>query len=67
MIEHITIGEIAVGLSFLMGFFGGIGYFYKNIKKWLEKIKIGGILCFCCPNKTTNWRVGSSVGRASPF
>jgi hypothetical protein len=38
MLEQITLGEIAVGLSFLVGFFGGIGYFYKNIKKWLEKI-----------------------------
>ena len=38
MIQNITLGEIAVALSFLVGFFGGIGYFYKNIKKWLEKI-----------------------------
>jgi hypothetical protein len=38
MIENITLGEIAVALSFLVGFFGGIGYFYRNIKNWLTKI-----------------------------
>ena len=37
-IQNITLEEIGVALAFLVGFFGGIGYFYKNIKKWLESI-----------------------------
>ena len=38
MIENITLGEIAVSISFLVGLIGGIASFYINIKKWLEKI-----------------------------
>lgn len=38
MIKDITFEQIAFAMTFLAGFFGGIGYFYKNIKKWLEDI-----------------------------
>ena len=37
-VEMLTLKDIAIGISFLVGFFGGIGYFYKNIRKWLETI-----------------------------
>ena len=36
--ENLTLKEIAYALTFLAGFVGGIAYFYRNIKKWLEKI-----------------------------
>jgi hypothetical protein len=36
--ENLTLKEIAYAITFLAGFFGGIAYFYKNIKTWLEKI-----------------------------
>lgn len=38
MIENITLKDIAVALSFLAGFIGGMAYFYNNIRKWLKKI-----------------------------
>ena len=36
--ENITIGEISLALTFMVGFFGGVGFLYKGMKNFLEKL-----------------------------
>ena len=36
--ENITLGEISIAITFMVGFLGGVGFLYKSIKGFLEKL-----------------------------
>lgn len=35
--ENITLGEIALAVTFLVGLISGVGYLHKHLKKWMEQ------------------------------
>ena len=36
--ENLTLQDLSLAVTFLVGFFGGVGFLYKSIKGFLEKI-----------------------------
>ena len=38
--ENITLGEISIAITFMVGFLGGVGFLYRGIKGVLEKLII---------------------------
>ena len=36
--ENITLGQISIAITFMVGFLGGVGFLYKSIKGFLEKL-----------------------------
>ena len=36
--ENLTLKDISFAITFMVGFFGGVGFLYKSIKGFLEKI-----------------------------
>ena len=36
--ENITLGEISIAITFMVGFLGGVAFLYRCIKGFLEKI-----------------------------
>ena len=36
--ENLTLGQVSFAITFMVGFFSGVGFLYKNIKGFLKKI-----------------------------
>jgi len=38
MLESISLGDISIAVTFLVGLIGGIGYLHNSLKKWITEV-----------------------------